>query len=200
MIGVRGLEGFFRGSVGTHGAVPQSQTPRAFFALRIPGGGGVDWVVMWRVWMVFVGLSVVACGKESEHGAGDSAGSGGSGGSESGAGGDAGAPASGASGGASGSGTGGTSGNGGSAGSSGNAGGGGEGNSAGAGEDGRLGVPETTFTLPIPNASEGLPALYHPDLAADFPEVDFATLDRLYIQGARYRSVLLGGLPQRSAE
>jgi hypothetical protein len=155
---------------------------------------------MRRVWMVFVGLSIVACGNESEPGAGDSAGRGGSGGSESGAGGDAGAPASGASGGASGSGTGGTSGKGGSAGSSGTAGGGGEGNSAGAGEDGRFGVPETTFTLPIPNASEGLPALYHPDLAADFPEVDFSTLDRLYIQGARYRSVLLGGLPQRSAE
>ncbi len=36
---------------------------------------------------------------------------------------------------------------------------------------------ENTFTLPFPEDG----ALYHPDLAGDFPDVDFATLDRLYI-------------------
>lgn len=165
-------------------------------------------------WTVFAGLTlIVACGSESKSGGGGSSGSAGSAGSsESGAAGEGGAEASGARGGTSGSSAGGTSGKGGSAGkgsggsggnggSAGSAGSAGDDGSAGAsGEDGRFGVPETTFTLPIPTANEGLPALYHPDLAADFPEVDFSTLDRLYIQGARYRSVLLGGLPERSAE
>jgi hypothetical protein len=63
---------------------------------------------------------------------------------------------------------------------------------------GRFGEPETTFTLPVP-AGE-LPALYHPDLVADFPEVDFATLDRLYIPAGRYRTILLGKLPAREPE
>lgn len=146
-------------------------------------------------------LVLVACGSNGDPvGAGGAGGADNTGGGESGAGGDAGSTASGgessaATGGA------GSAGSSGTAGASGSAGGAGEDNAAGAsGEDGRFGVPETTFTLPIPSASEGPPALYHPDLAADFPEVDFSTLDRLYIQGARYRSVLLGGLPQRSAE
>jgi len=60
------------------------------------------------------------------------------------------------------------------------------------------GKPESTFTLPIPSGDK--PALYHPDLIGDFPDVDFATLDRLYIQAGEYRTILLGGLPERSAE
>jgi hypothetical protein len=130
---------------------------------------------------------MLACGSEATprgDGAGALGGSGG--GSDSGAGGDAGSePA----------------GKGGSAGMGGSA--GGSGNEAGAppdGPDGRFGMPESTFTLPIPGASAGLPALYHPDLALDFPDVDFATLDRLYIRAGQYRSVLLGGLPERSAD
>lgn len=59
-------------------------------------------------------------------------------------------------------------------------------------------APETTFTLPVPDGDT--PALYHPDLAGDFPEVDFATLDRLYIPAGEYRTVLLGGLPERDPE
>jgi hypothetical protein len=61
---------------------------------------------------------------------------------------------------------------------------------------GRFGDAETTFTLPFPEDG----ALYHPDLASDFPDVDFATLDRLYIPAGEYRTVLLGGLPEREAE
>jgi hypothetical protein len=67
---------------------------------------------------------------------------------------------------------------------------------------GRFGEePENTFTLPLPTAAAGdLPALYHPDVAKDFPDVDFATLDRLYIPAGEYKTILLGKLPERSAE
>ena len=61
-----------------------------------------------------------------------------------------------------------------------------------------FGIPETTFTLPIPGGDK--PALYHPDLGSEFPDVDFSTLDRLYLPAGEYRTVLLGGLPQRSPE
>ena len=64
--------------------------------------------------------------------------------------------------------------------------------------DGVFGEPETTFTLPVPSGDK--PALYHPDLVGEFPEVDFSTLDRLYIPAGEYRTVLLGGLPERSPE
>jgi hypothetical protein len=63
---------------------------------------------------------------------------------------------------------------------------------------GRGAAPLTTFTLPVPDGEA--PALYHPDLVGDFPEVDFATLDRLYIPAGEYRTVLLGGLPERDPE
>ena len=60
------------------------------------------------------------------------------------------------------------------------------------------GTPASTFTLPVPSGDT--PALYHPDLLGDFPDVDFTTLDRLYIPAGRYRTILLGGLPERSAD
>ena len=61
--------------------------------------------------------------------------------------------------------------------------------------------PQNTFTLPLPAAAAGaLPELYHPDLVADFPEVDFATLDRLYIPAGVYKTILLGKLPERAPE
>ena len=74
--------------------------------------------------------------------------------------------------------------------------------SGGAPTYGRFGdEPENTFTLPVPTAANGdLPVLYHPDLAKDFPEVDFATLDRLYVPAGEYKTILLGKLPERSAE
>lgn len=66
---------------------------------------------------------------------------------------------------------------------------------------GRWGKPESSFTLPLPAAVAGeLPAMYHKDLSADFPEVNWETLDRLYIPSATYQSVYLGGLPERSEE
>jgi hypothetical protein len=60
--------------------------------------------------------------------------------------------------------------------------------------DGRFGVPEVTFELPGDQSE-----IYFPDLVQSFPEVDFSTLDRLYLPAGQYRSVLLGGLPERSA-
>ncbi|HEU5075024.1 MAG TPA: right-handed parallel beta-helix repeat-containing protein [Polyangiaceae bacterium] len=78
--------------------------------------------------------------------------------------------------------------------------GGGSGGAAGSnsGSSGGFDPPETTFTLPVPDGDR--PALYHPELTTEFPEVDFATLDRLYLPAGEYKSVLLAGLPQRSAE
>lgn len=58
------------------------------------------------------------------------------------------------------------------------------------------GAPENTFTLPAPSANGGL---YFPDVQASFPEVDWATLDRLYIPAGTYRLINLGNLPDREA-
>jgi hypothetical protein len=98
------------------------------------------------------------------------------------------------SGGTSGGGNSGGSGAGGSAGDAGGESAAGGGAAGGAG----LAAPESTFALPVPGGDT--PALYHPDLPRDFAEVDFATLDRLYIQAGSYRTVLLGGLPERTVE
>jgi hypothetical protein len=67
---------------------------------------------------------------------------------------------------------------------------------------GRYGdAPQNTFTLPSPAAAAGqLPELYHPDVAKDFPDVDFTALDRLYIPAGEYKTILLGKLPERSAD
>lgn len=67
---------------------------------------------------------------------------------------------------------------------------------------GRFGdEPENTFTLPVPKVAEGeLPALYHPDLVKSFPDVDFSTLERLYIPAGQYKTILLGNLPERTPE
>lgn len=91
--------------------------------------------------------------------------------------------------------------NGGSDGSGGSGGSGGDGGAAGSSSNsgsGGFGPPENTFTLPVPDGDR--PALYHPELTSEFPNVNFETLDRLYLPAGEYRSVLLGELPQRSAE
>jgi hypothetical protein len=44
-----------------------------------------------------------------------------------------------------------------------------------------------------------MPELYYPDLAQKFPDVAWATLDRLYIPAGKYRTIQLGALPKRSA-
>ncbi|WP_437877141.1 right-handed parallel beta-helix repeat-containing protein [Sorangium sp. So ce513] len=84
--------------------------------------------------------------------------------------------------------------------------GGGEGPGAGGGTPGvpaygRFGEARTTFTLPAPAPKEGeRPAIAYPELTTSFPEVDWSALDRLYIPAGEYRSILLGGLPERSAD
>lgn len=66
---------------------------------------------------------------------------------------------------------------------------------------GRFGVPTSTFTLPKPTANgSALPSVYHVDLMTEFSAVAWATLDRLYIPAGEYATVLLGGLPERSAD
>ncbi len=66
---------------------------------------------------------------------------------------------------------------------------------------GRFGQAGTTFPLPAPTPNEGeRPEIAYPELAKAFPEVDWSALDRLYIPAGDYRSILLGGLPERSAE
>lgn len=59
---------------------------------------------------------------------------------------------------------------------------------------GRWGTPTDTLTLPDVPDGEGL---YYPDLQASFPDVDWATLDRLYIPAGSYSFLNLGNLPDR---
>ena len=65
---------------------------------------------------------------------------------------------------------------------------------------GGWGEPRNTFTLPEPATGAGKPALYHPELTKEFTDVDWSTLDRLYIRAGEYRTILLGGLPVRSPD
>src|SRR5262245_1257496 len=61
-------------------------------------------------------------------------------------------------------------------------GGGGSGGAAPCEPFGRFGKPETTFTLPVDGDG-----IYFTDVQASFPEVDWATVDRLYIPAGSYR-------------
>lgn len=61
---------------------------------------------------------------------------------------------------------------------------------------GRFGAPETTFVLPV----EAGTGIYYIDVQASFPEVDWATLDRLYIPAGQYLSMNLGNLPDRTVD
>mgnify|MGYP001467594724 CR=1 FL=1 len=61
---------------------------------------------------------------------------------------------------------------------------------------GKWPAPETTFVLP---AREGT-GIYYPDVQASFPEVDWATLDRLYVPAGQYTQLNLGNLPDRSPD
>jgi hypothetical protein len=42
--------------------------------------------------------------------------------------------------------------------------------------------------------------MYHKDLRAEYPEVAWDTLERLYIPAGKYKSIYLGGLPERKRE
>ncbi|MDR6554864.1 Ig-like domain-containing protein [Paenibacillus qinlingensis] len=57
------------------------------------------------------------------------------------------------------------------------------------------GVSYTQFTLPVQGAS----IIYYPDIQASFPQVNWQTVDRLYIPAGNYTQLQLGNLPQRSA-
>jgi len=59
---------------------------------------------------------------------------------------------------------------------------------------GRWGVPENTFTLPATTT------VYFQDLQDSFPDINWQTLDRLYIPAGSYNAVWLGNLPVRDAE
>jgi len=63
--------------------------------------------------------------------------------------------------------------------------------------DGRFGEPMATFTLPEVADGE---RLRHEDIQAAFPEVDWSTLDRLYIPAGDYLDIILGNLPERSMD
>lgn len=57
------------------------------------------------------------------------------------------------------------------------------------------GAPEHVFTLPPTGTG-----FNYPDVQAAFPNVDWSTLDRLYIPAGSYTNILVGNLPVRTAE
>jgi len=61
---------------------------------------------------------------------------------------------------------------------------------------GRFGVPEHTFVLPASSAT----GFSYTDVQAAFPEVDWMTLDRLYLPAGQWTNILLDNLPKRSAD
>jgi Right handed beta helix region len=60
---------------------------------------------------------------------------------------------------------------------------------------GHFGVPENTFDLPA--MGDGI---YYMDVQASFPNVDWMTLDRLYLPAGQWKNVYLGNLPVRTKE
>ncbi|APR78236.1 carbohydrate binding domain protein [Minicystis rosea] len=64
---------------------------------------------------------------------------------------------------------------------------------------GRFPAPTSTFTITEADRdSDG--GLYMPDIQAKFPQVDWAHLDRLYIQAGQYRYIRIVNLPTRTAD
>lgn len=59
---------------------------------------------------------------------------------------------------------------------------------------GHFPAPTSTFTLPSSGSS-----IYYLDIQASFPDVDWKTLDRLFIPAGSYKHVTLGNLPDRDA-
>ena len=57
-------------------------------------------------------------------------------------------------------------------------------------------TPQSTFTLPAVSG-EGI---YYPDVQASFPDVQWDTLDRLYIPAGQYKYITLNNLPNRSKD
>lgn len=63
-------------------------------------------------------------------------------------------------------------------------------------ENGTWPAPTTVFTLPLTDGD----GVYLPDVQSAFPEVDWATLDRLYIPAGHYPFFKLGNLPDRDPD
>jgi hypothetical protein len=61
---------------------------------------------------------------------------------------------------------------------------------------GAYGVPEHTLDLPAPTGT----GIYYEDVQAAFPDVDWQTLDRLYLPAGQWTNLYLGNLPDRTAE
>lgn len=55
--------------------------------------------------------------------------------------------------------------------------------------------PQSTFTIPYPSNGN----LYLPNIQQTYPNVDWSTLDRLYISAGQYGLIKIGNLPARSA-
>ncbi len=62
-------------------------------------------------------------------------------------------------------------------------------------EYGRWDAPDEVFTLPPLEDATGY---YYPDIQASFPEVDWQSLNRLYIPAGHYKFIRIGNLPVRS--
>ncbi len=67
-----------------------------------------------------------------------------------------------------------------------------------ASDDGAWGVPQSSFTIPF--TPDGASGLYTGDIQAAYPEVDWQTLDRLYIPGGHYAFISIRNLPNRSVD
>ncbi|MDQ3032205.1 MAG: right-handed parallel beta-helix repeat-containing protein [Myxococcota bacterium] len=64
--------------------------------------------------------------------------------------------------------------------------------------NGRFGAPELVFEIPRTAIRDG--SLYVRDVQSTWSDVDWSTLDRLYVPAGEYTSIVLGNLPQRSAD
>src|SRR5262249_53424313 len=127
------------------------------------------------------GLVLGACGSHDDHAAGAGAGNAGAGGA-----GNAGAGGMDNTGGAGSTGTG-AAGNGGGTSSP-------DGGSSACEAFGHYGPPGATFTLPVVNGG-----IYYLDVQKSFPQVDWASVTRLYVPAGKYKEFYLGNLPKRDA-
>lgn len=66
-------------------------------------------------------------------------------------------------------------------------------------EFGRWPAPVTTVTIPY-SAKNAEGGLYYTDIQAAFPQTDWSTVDRLYIEAGQYAYISIGNLPNRTPE
>lgn len=67
-------------------------------------------------------------------------------------------------------------------------------------ENGYYDTPETSLTITGSTNSSDQQYIYYIDVQASFPDVEWQTLDRLYIASGHYSLIRLGNLPERSAD